>query len=251
MLFFAFVLVQARWLFGGAAALQAVPGLTVAEYARRGFFQLVVAAALVLPLLLIADAGAQTAAARRTTRILSGALVALVFVVMVSAMQRMTLYTQRFGLTEQRVYGTAFMGWLAVVFAWFVITTLRGRRRRFAVGPVIAGITSVFALAAANPDALITRVNMERAHAGAQVDGAYLAQLSADAAPEVLKHFGELAAPARCTIARRLLRQAADPYSWRTANLARVQAEQLVGQNRALLQAAAGDVKKNCVAPTS
>ena len=34
---------QARVLFGGAAYLEATAGLTVAEYARAGFFQLVVA----------------------------------------------------------------------------------------------------------------------------------------------------------------------------------------------------------------
>src|SRR5205823_152159 len=40
-LFLAFVLVQSRYFFGGAATVVATPELTYAEYARRGFFELV------------------------------------------------------------------------------------------------------------------------------------------------------------------------------------------------------------------
>src|SRR5436309_417547 len=50
--FLAFVIVQFRYFFGGAGLVQATTGLTYAEYARRGFFELVTASALVLPLLL-------------------------------------------------------------------------------------------------------------------------------------------------------------------------------------------------------
>ena len=40
----------------------------------------------------------------------------------------MRLYTVQFGLTELRFYTLAFMGWLVLVFGWFVATVLRGRR---------------------------------------------------------------------------------------------------------------------------
>src|SRR5919108_468823 len=52
--FLAFVLVQVRYLFGGAAQVSPATGLTYAEYARRGFFELVAVTALTLPLLLLA-----------------------------------------------------------------------------------------------------------------------------------------------------------------------------------------------------
>src|SRR5207249_11136508 len=51
-LFLGFVCVQVRYLFGGAAWVTATGGLTYAEYARRGFFELSWATALALPLLL-------------------------------------------------------------------------------------------------------------------------------------------------------------------------------------------------------
>ena len=44
LLFLLFVALQARWLFGGAGVIEATTGLTVSEYARRGFFELVTAA---------------------------------------------------------------------------------------------------------------------------------------------------------------------------------------------------------------
>ena len=55
LLFLAFVAVQFRYLFGGTELVREVTGLSYAEYARRGFFELVAVAALSLPLLLLAD----------------------------------------------------------------------------------------------------------------------------------------------------------------------------------------------------
>ena len=52
LLFLAFVAVQFRYLFGGAELVRGADGLSYAEYARRGFFELVAVAALSLPLLL-------------------------------------------------------------------------------------------------------------------------------------------------------------------------------------------------------
>ncbi|MBL8151161.1 MAG: DUF4173 domain-containing protein, partial [Blastocatellia bacterium] len=49
MLFLGFVVVQIHYFFGGAAMVEQTTGLTYAEYARRGFFELVAVAALVLP----------------------------------------------------------------------------------------------------------------------------------------------------------------------------------------------------------
>ena len=43
LLFLVFVIVQFRYLFGGDALVQVTPDLTYAEYARRGFFELVFA----------------------------------------------------------------------------------------------------------------------------------------------------------------------------------------------------------------
>ena len=71
-----------------------------------------------------------------------------------------------YGLTEERLYATAFMGWLAAVFLWFAATVMAGRRERFAFGAIVAGFLLVIVLSALNPDALIARTNLARAKTG-------------------------------------------------------------------------------------
>src|SRR5262245_66193217 len=103
----------------------------------------------------------------------------------ISALQRMRLYQREYGLTELRVYTTVFMLWLAVLFLWFIATVLRGQREYFAFGAVMTGFLAIGALLAINPDRLITRVNVEQALAGRNLDDMYIGSLSADAVPEM------------------------------------------------------------------
>jgi hypothetical protein len=186
-LFLAFVAVQFRYLFGGQAWVSRSLETGWGEYARRGFFELVWVAVLALPLLLALHALLRGKGGRgeRVFRVLAGVLVALLFVVMVSAVQRMRLYQAAYGLTELRLYTTAFMGWLGIVLAWFAATVLRGRPRSFPRGAVMAGFAVVAALNVLNPDALIARTNLHRAKLTGKLDAGYLAGLSADAAPTV------------------------------------------------------------------
>ena len=203
VLFFAFVLVQLRYLFGGHALVESRTNLTYAEYARHGFFELVAVAALVLPVVLAADWVLRREGRRDelVVRALSAVLVGLVLVVMASALQRMRLYEQAYGLTELRVYATGIIIWLGAVFAWFAITVLRGRRAQFAIGVLVLGFAATLALNAVNPDALIARTNLDRP----KVDVHYVAQLSDDAVPSVLARLPSLAPPLRQELARELL----------------------------------------------
>jgi hypothetical protein len=228
VLFLSFVVVQFRYFFGGAARIQSVAGLTYAEYARSGFFELVSVAALVLPLLLAAHwlLRKENARDERIFRVLAGIQIALLFVMIVSALQRMRLYQREYGLTELRVYTTVFMGWLAVIFVWFAMTVLRGRRERFAFGAVVTGFLAIGALLASNPDRLIARVNVEQAIAGRNFDATYAASLSADAVPELIASLPKLNHSQRCSLASRILqsRPIAESPGWRRWNWSRAEA---------------------------
>lgn len=194
LLFAAFVAIQVRYLFGGAGTVLATGGPTYAEYARRGFFELVTVAALALPLLLLAHwlLRADNRLAERVFWWLAVGLLALLFVVVASALQRMYLYTQQFGLTELRLYTTVFMIWLSAVLIWLLATVLRGRRDRFAFGALVSGLAAVLLINAINPDALIARTNIARAQDGKELDVPYLASLSADAVPVLVESYPEV-----------------------------------------------------------
>jgi len=206
LLFLAFVAVQFRYLFGGDEQVRAIAGMSYADYARRGFFELVTVAALSLPLLLLADwALDQRERWRaRAFRALSLLMLVLLDVMLASALYRMRLYTAQFGLTEQRFYTTAFMGWLVLVFGWFAATVLRGRRERFGTGALLAGWLVLAGLNLANPDGIIARVNLHRAAAGRPFDVAYAERLSADALPALYRGLPRLDGADACTAAWRL-----------------------------------------------
>ena len=190
-LFASFVAVQIGWLFGGAALVKATTGLSVAEYARRGFFELVMVSLLVLPVLLGAFAALPQGDARALKRFrqLSLPLIGLLGAVMISALGRMSLYVDNYGLSTDRVDATAFMGWLAIVFALFAGTILRGRPMRFAGGMFVSGLAVLAALNVASPDSIVARVNLQRAiqrDSAPVVDFEYLARLGGEATPAVV-----------------------------------------------------------------
>jgi hypothetical protein len=236
LLFLAFVVVQFRYLFGGSALVQSEAHLTYAEYARHGFFELVAVTALTLPVLLLGDwAIGPDGRGRRAFRWLAGALLALLGVVIASALERMRLYVQHFGLTELRLYATGGILWLAVVSAWFAVTVLRGRRHAFAVGALIAGFAATLVLNLLSPDALIARTNVTRP----VVDVPYLAGLSDDAVPTLVSRISSLPAAQQTELARELLRPDAAGGDWRSWNVSRSRADKALRAHRDELQALA------------
>jgi hypothetical protein len=233
VLFLAFVLVQLRFLFGGRELVEARVGLTYAEYARHGFFELVVVAVLVLPLLLGVDAVLRgTERQLRTVRALSACLIVLVGVVMASALERLWLYQQQLGLTELRIYATGVVLWLAAVFVWLGVTVLRGRRRLFATGAIAAGFAATLCINVVNPDALIARTNLSRPSA----DVTYLGTLSDDAVPTLLARLPSLDPSLRRPLARALLRRSPARESRLSWNASRSHAASLLAGHRAELQ---------------
>lgn len=239
LLFLAFVLLQLPHFFGSYGDLLAPGAATFSAYARRGFFELCAVAGLVLPLLMTVHwlVGDGDARGERVFRIAAGAMVGLVFVIILSALHRMRLYQSAYGLTELRVYTTAFMLWLTAVFAWFCWTVLRGRRERFAFGAVTAAVETIVLLHVASPDALIVRVNAARSESAVRFDAVYAASLSGDAVPALLRRLDVLPADGRCHLARTLLRDwSGADEDWRAWSLGRARAVAAVRAHAAELR---------------
>ena len=236
-LFIAFLAVQVRYLFGGADLVEVTAGLSYAEYARRGFFELVAAAAFVVPVLLVADwaAAEDGVGGRRVLRVTSTLLVVLLAGVLALAAYRMKLYQDAYGLTEQRLYVSVFMIWLTAVLGWLAATVLRGRRRGFAFAAVTGGLACIAALHVVNPHALIARTNISRAASGAEIDGSYLSTLSGDAVPTLIARMPALPASERCRVAAMLEERWSGERrgGWRAWNLSDARARKLVAEFKA------------------
>lgn len=170
--------------------------------------------------------------ARRLYAMQAGVLLVLVVVVMASALERMRLYTQNYGLTELRVYTTIFMGWLALLLAWVAVTLLPGRRDHFAFGGMVAGFAVVGFVAVANVDAFIVRQNIGRDGPEQAVDIDYILDLGPDGVPALLGMFDELPGAERCRVVTTLHdRYAGRSHDWRTWNYGRWRAADAAGDH--------------------
>jgi len=239
-LFLLFVVVQLRYFFGGAALVEQTSGLTYAEYARRGFFELMTASGLVLPILLGADELVRkgTAPQIRTVHQLSGLLLSFLAVIVVSALQRMRLYVVAFGLSTQRLYATAFMILLIGVFVWFAWTVLRGRRPRFVFGSLMQGLAVLAGLHLLNPDAFIINHNLNRPAAERPFDAKYALTLGGDAVPALLTALPRLNQQDRCVVVHGLLKRwDKAEVDWRTWNWSRARPRSLVRDRASALRA--------------
>ncbi len=187
MLFSAFVAIQFTYLFGGVRDVTDA-GYTFAEYARRGFFELLTVAILTMLLVLGLNWLSHRASKRqiRLFNVLSSALVGLVLVMLVSAWRRMALYEAAYGYTELRLMVYVCMAWLALTLAWFLLT-LWVRPDRFAVGALLAVMGFVVTLNVINPDAFIARQNLDRYVQTGDLDVLYLTELSDDAVPQLVR----------------------------------------------------------------
>jgi hypothetical protein len=193
LLFGVFVLVQFVYLFGGLQNI-GVDGLSYAEYARRGFFELVTVAVLTMALILWADRFIIREGKQENTlfRTLSIVVIALVGVMLLSAARRMMLYTDEFGLTKLRLWTSLFMGWLAVLFVVLVAGLFRLRTNIFSFGLVVVAIGFFVTLNLMNADARIAAHNINRAlEGGEDLDHCYFTDLSADAVPVIVQAYRE------------------------------------------------------------
>jgi hypothetical protein len=190
LLFAFFVAIQARYFFGGQANIT-TSGFTYADYARRGFNELVAVAVISLLLFLALstitrrDAPVQ----KRRFTALGVALVVLVGVILISAFQRLLLYETAYGFTRIRTYTHVFMVWVGVLLAVTMVLELLARLRGFALAVALVSLGFGVSLSLLNVDDFIARENIARTQAGSELDAAYLSTLTDDAVPALVNGF--------------------------------------------------------------
>ncbi len=203
LLFAGFAVTQVVALAGGGRHVVETAGLTYAEYARSGFFQLVAVAAIALAVLLTIDSftGSPYDRSRRRLVLLSEVVIALTLVVVVSALRRLDLYENAYGLTMLRLYAAVFVGWIGVSLVLLGAWVAKGGDRGwFPAAAVAAGLVAVLALNVVNPEAVVVRRNGALAEQSGRFDSSYLSWLSDDAVPEMVRTLPRLPAPLQASV---------------------------------------------------
>jgi len=227
LLFALFVAVQLTVLFGGSKHVLDTDGLTYAEYARGGFWQLLIVTGLTLVVL----AGAARWAPRetKTDRVLIrgilGSLAVLTLVVVASATHRMDLYADTYGLTRLRLLVVICELWLGLVFLLILIAGIRLTGLWLPRAVVAAAVLALIGLSVANPDRLIADHNVTRFEQTGRIDTMYLSDLSADAVPALDRLTGK---NRDCVLAPLATDLEENPDDWRGWNLGRYQARDLL-----------------------
>lgn len=208
---------------------------TYAEYARQGFFQLCVVALINLAVLLFVRVFARRGEERLpvSLRVYSTVLCGFTLLLIATALRKMVLYIEHYGLTPLRVYTSWFMVLLAAVFLILAITQFF--RRSHAWAATAAAFLVLFAvLQFGNVNGWIARYNVEQYRTGAlpSVDVGLFDELGDAAVPyaaELLTDADEDTAQNAKWFLRRQERSW-EKETWITFNLENHRARQTVAQ---------------------
>ncbi|MEW2473636.1 DUF4173 domain-containing protein [Micromonospora gifhornensis] len=225
-LFGGFVAVQFTVLFGGQRHVLRTTGLSYAEYARSGFWQLVVVTVLTLAVL-----GGVTRFARRDRhldrvllRVLLGLLSALTVVIVVSALSRMYTYQKVYSFTGERIFVMGFELLLGAVFLMILVAGVRWRGGWIPRLATALAVVLLLGLAVLNPEDYAARRNVARYQETGRIDAWYLRALSADATPAL----AALPDPVRrCTLSW-IADDLAEPDPWYAWNRGRDRAREVL-----------------------
>lgn len=188
-LFTLFHLTQLSYFFSSAESLRNA-GITFANYARRGFFELNFVTVIALVTMhTIQQVSQKTEIAQKRFTVLCGIMVVQLFLLLASSFYRLALYEQQYGLTIMRLYSHAFVVYLAVlVGCFFIVTLLKRPLTHFAFCFVISSIGYFGVMNIINPEAIITKYNLNQATV--KKDYYYLLQqLSSDALPAFMQYY--------------------------------------------------------------
>jgi hypothetical protein len=187
-LFLIFTIIQFRYLFGGEANINAA-GYTYADYARRGFGELVAVAFLSMGMIWLLSLAAkrESRSEHRIFNSLSVLMVGLLFVILASAFKRLLLYEQAYGFTHLRLYTHVAILWMGLLFAGFLLILLRQRLKLFPLLTLAAALGFTLTLNVINPEAFIVRQNLARADSSGELDLDYLRWLTSDSIPALVE----------------------------------------------------------------
>lgn len=204
LLFLLFVILQFTYLFGGTSNIS-IEGFTYAEYARRGFFELLAVALISLLLFYVLSllTKRESIAQRWTFSGLGLMLVSLAGIILASAYTRLTLYEAAYGFTRLRTMTHIFMIWTGLLLLAIAILEILRKMDRLAIILICFIFGFGLTVNLLNIDRFIVRQNVTRAlkapedDAGYELDTGYLYSLSYDSIPPLVTFYKNAATPER------------------------------------------------------
>lgn len=155
-----FIGTQAVSLFS-AFYNQRPEGLTYAEYARHGFFELCQVVAINLGVMAVTSVF--TVQKEKKSKFLSFIQIVLcveTMLLIITAIRKMVMYIDRYGLTQKRVYTSYFMILLFVIFCVLIVAQLR--KINLTKSIVLTFVIGFLVLCYANVDGIIVKYNIDR-----------------------------------------------------------------------------------------
>lgn len=175
-----FSIVQFSYLYGGNRALP--DGFTYAEYARRGFFELVAVTVINFSIILFVIAKTNR---NKFLNILLSIMIAFTFNMLFSANFKLSLYEKSFGFTYLRIYVHAFI-LLLFAMTLFALAGIWSNKLNIIKCCLTAAVVFYVILNFANIDKMIVNKNVARYHETGKIDVDYILTISEDALPDII-----------------------------------------------------------------
>lgn len=170
-----FTIVQFKYFFSGHLHID----FTYAEYARRGFFELLTVTIINWTILVafLKKIDLKNNPMRIPMKVMYSILILVSAIMLISAFQRLTMYEIAYGFTIDRVQAHVVMLFLFVVFAYtFIHVWLEGLRLTHFY--FIVGLLFFTGMNVVHVEKFIAEKNWERYEATAEIDVHYLSYLS-------------------------------------------------------------------------
>jgi len=184
IVYFVFVIVQFTYLFNG----RLMDGYTYAEYARQGFFELLIVLLInwTILILFLKFVKPKRKVYRAILKGLYTVLIVMSGIILFSAYIRLTMYEEAYGFTLSRVLAHVFMIYLIVIFVYTLIRVWLEKLPLLHFY-IIVGIIFYTGLNAINLEQIIVDKNIERYEKTGKIDIHYLNHLSATGTLELVR----------------------------------------------------------------
>ncbi|WP_134684835.1 DUF4153 domain-containing protein [Brevibacillus migulae] len=233
LVYAAFTIIQISYLFSGAQTV--LPDdMTYAEYARKGFNELVMVTIInfLILLMFMHLTSKEQPRVYRMVQILLSLLTVCTGFMLFSAYFRLSLYEEAYGYTVSRLLAHAFMLFLLVLFGIALVKIWR-EGISLIKNYALTGIAAYLLLNYINIDAIIAKNNISRYEETGKIDADYLTHLSYDAVPYLVPLLEDRGVAEIIKYGLDEMREEMDDDdSWQSFNWSKYRAKQLLDSNR-------------------